>query len=289
MTIIPGKTSVTTNPAVVVHPREVESFVQIWVQSMIRFAEQVGSAGLLCESLAAPREEVALSPDDVWVTGAWSGSVRGEVACRVPPASAVPLAKLLMNEAPAEVTLSGEYKEGAVESLRQVAGMVASAVGLVRGDVQVRVEAASGAPSWPAGSVHWLRAGPAGVGEILIELRLSAALLAGLRSGQSHPSEAGSAEVPFLAAEGNSRFDALMDVEVETVLRFGERQLLLREILELAPGSLVELDRRVEDPVDLMLDGKVIARGEVVVMDGNYGLRVTEILGRQARQASGSS
>jgi flagellar motor switch protein FliN/FliY len=54
--------------------------------------------------------------------------------------------------------------------------------------------------------------------------------------------------------------------------------MLLRDILELGEGSVVELDRRVEEPVDLLLDGKLIARGEVVVVDGSYGLRIQEVL-----------
>jgi flagellar motor switch protein FliN len=48
-------------------------------------------------------------------------------------------------------------------------------------------------------------------------------------------------------------------------------------VLELTSGSVIELDRHVEEPVELLLDGKVIARGEAVVIDGNYGLRVTEV------------
>jgi flagellar motor switch protein FliN/FliY len=69
----------------------------------------------------------------------------------------------------------------------------------------------------------------------------------------------------------------VMDVELNVTLRFGQRQLTLREVLELTSGSVVELDRQVEEPVELLLDGKVIARGEAVVIDGNYGLRVTEV------------
>jgi flagellar motor switch protein FliN/FliY len=69
----------------------------------------------------------------------------------------------------------------------------------------------------------------------------------------------------------------VMDVELNVSLRFGQRQLPLREVLELASGSVIELDRQVDDPVELLLDGKVIARGEAVIVDGNYGLRVTEI------------
>lgn len=70
----------------------------------------------------------------------------------------------------------------------------------------------------------------------------------------------------------------VIDVPLAVTLRFGERQMRLREVLELNTGSLVELDRQVEEPVDLLLGERVIARGEVVIVDGNYGLRVTEIV-----------
>lgn len=69
----------------------------------------------------------------------------------------------------------------------------------------------------------------------------------------------------------------VMDVELAMSLRFGQRQMPLREVLELTSGSVIELDRQVDEPVELLLDGKVIARGEAVIVDGNYGLRVTEV------------
>ena len=69
----------------------------------------------------------------------------------------------------------------------------------------------------------------------------------------------------------------VMDVELSVSLRFGQRKLPLREVLELGSGSVIELDRMVDEPVELLLDGKVVARGEAVIVDGNYGLRVTEI------------
>lgn len=75
-----------------------------------------------------------------------------------------------------------------------------------------------------------------------------------------------------------ANLDLVLDVELNVTLRFGQRQLTLREILGLASGSVVELDRQVDEPVDLVLDGRVVARGEAVIIDGNYGLRVTHVL-----------
>ena len=70
----------------------------------------------------------------------------------------------------------------------------------------------------------------------------------------------------------------LENVEIEVRLRFGERRLALREIGELRSGSIVELDKRLNDPAELLLGDRVVARGEVVIVDGNYGLRVTEVV-----------
>ena len=93
-----------------------------------------------------------------------------------------------------------------------------------------------------------------------------------------------SASIEDLVQQGN--LDLLMDVELEVMLQFGCRQATLREVLELATGAVLELDREIEQPVDLLLNGRVIARGEVVVIEGNYGLRVTEVASAQQRLGS---
>ncbi len=74
---------------------------------------------------------------------------------------------------------------------------------------------------------------------------------------------------------GNS---ALLDIELEARLQFGAREMLLSELLELASGDVLELDRLVSDPVDLLVGDRIVARGEVVVVGGNFGLQVTEVL-----------
>jgi flagellar motor switch protein FliN/FliY len=76
---------------------------------------------------------------------------------------------------------------------------------------------------------------------------------------------------------GNRNLDLLLDIELGVTLRFGTRQMLLKEIIELCSGSVVELDRRVQEPVDLLIDGRLIAQGEVVIVEGNYGLRILQV------------
>ena len=71
--------------------------------------------------------------------------------------------------------------------------------------------------------------------------------------------------------------DLLLDIELQASLRFGSREMPLSEILEMVPGDVVPLDRPVDAPVDLVVGDRIVARGEVVLVDGNYGLRVTEV------------
>lgn len=80
---------------------------------------------------------------------------------------------------------------------------------------------------------------------------------------------------PDVTQPGNLHL--VMGVEVEVTLRFGQRKLPLRQLVELNAGSVVELDKRVHEPVELLLRDKVFARGEVVIVEGHYGLRVTEV------------
>ncbi len=79
-------------------------------------------------------------------------------------------------------------------------------------------------------------------------------------------------------AETNSNIGLLFNVQLEATIRFGGRQLLLRDILSLTPGSVIELDRQVGEPAELLVAGRLVAKGEVVVVEGNFGLRVTELV-----------
>ncbi len=79
---------------------------------------------------------------------------------------------------------------------------------------------------------------------------------------------------PVTAAE----LARLHDVPVELAVEIGRTQMTIREALALGPGSIVTLDRLAGEPVDLLVNGKPIARGEVVVIDEEFGLRVTEVL-----------
>jgi flagellar motor switch protein FliN len=70
----------------------------------------------------------------------------------------------------------------------------------------------------------------------------------------------------------------LLDIELDASIRFGTREMSLTELLDVGPGTVIPLDRQVSDPVDLVIGDRVVARGEVVLVQGKFGMRVTEVL-----------
>ncbi len=96
------------------------------------------------------------------------------------------------------------------------------------------------------------------------------------------------ASVPALRENAVSRtFDLLLEVALPVSVSFGKTNLQIREVLKLNTGSIVELDRLVTDPVEVIVNDCVIARGEVVVVDGNYGVRISQLASREDRLRSG--
>jgi flagellar motor switch protein FliN len=203
-----------------------------------------------------------------------------------------------------EVSLTGELdatqNEALEELMRQWAGLAASALKPDFGEVtlQVAIESPGHAAT---GAARLLRARD-GTRSIVAAMDLDDALLGALKQPKAEsspqpeskaesepsppsvsppPSDQASPRIEELLRQGN--LELLMDVELAVMLRFGSRQATLREVLDLATGAVLELDREIQEPVDLVLNGRVIARGEVVVVDGNYGLRVIEVASPQQR------
>jgi flagellar motor switch protein FliN/FliY len=88
--------------------------------------------------------------------------------------------------------------------------------------------------------------------------------------------EAGGGEIA-----GN--IDLLMDVNLRVSVQLGRATMSIREILELGPGFVIELDKLAGEPVDILVNDKPIARGEVVVVDENFGVRVVDIISPSKR------
>jgi flagellar motor switch protein FliN/FliY len=82
-----------------------------------------------------------------------------------------------------------------------------------------------------------------------------------------------------------AEMDLVFEVELPVTVSFGRTYMPLREVLKLTTGSIIELDRLITEPVDIIINNCVIARGEVVVIEGNYGVRVTDVVDRNDRLA----
>ncbi len=73
--------------------------------------------------------------------------------------------------------------------------------------------------------------------------------------------------------------DIVLDVKVKVTVQLGSCQLPMREVLELSPGSVLQLNQHASDPVGLYVNEKLVAYGEVVVVEDNFGIKITELVG----------
>ena len=107
----------------------------------------------------------------------------------------------------------------------------------------------------------------------------------------AEPAQAEPAPAEYSSEAGqlalNSRtIGLLLDVDLPVSISFGKTRLPMKEVLKLTTGSIVELDRDVNDPVEVLVNQRLIARGEVVVVEGNYGVKIQEIASRNERLRS---
>jgi flagellar motor switch protein FliN len=83
--------------------------------------------------------------------------------------------------------------------------------------------------------------------------------------------------------QGGTNLDLLLDVSLRVSVELGRTDLAIKDVLALGPGSVVELDKLAGEPVDILVNDRLIAKGEVVVVDENFGVRVTDIVSPQKR------
>ena len=84
--------------------------------------------------------------------------------------------------------------------------------------------------------------------------------------------------VPSDEAVSKDNIDRLMDIGLNLSVELGRKEMKIKEILNLGPGKIIELDKLAGEPVDLLVNGKLLAKGEVVVVDENFGVRITELV-----------
>jgi flagellar motor switch protein FliN len=91
------------------------------------------------------------------------------------------------------------------------------------------------------------------------------------------PKPTGNIEGAGSGAYGNWNIDLILDVELPINVLFGSSEMTLKDVLKLGAGSVIELDKSVNDPVTIVVNRKPVAKGEVVMVDGNYGVRILEV------------
>jgi flagellar motor switch protein FliN/FliY len=212
------------------------------------------------------------------------GKVSGQLFVQVNSQSAAILATRLMGDPVDEsVSFLPEHEDALSEIVSQTAGGMATSLRTRFGTAEISVERKPGTAS--ASSVTIMLKPAKGTDPVSIELFADQALFDSITaslsgSAQSSPSSlpnpAVASPVHDASAE-QQNLQLVMDVELDLTLRFGQRTLMLSEVADLTTGSVVELDRVVDEPVELLLGERVIARGEVVIVDGHYGLRITEL------------
>lgn len=123
--------------------------------------------------------------------------------------------------------------------------------------------------------------------QITLDGRTLPSLLAGIeRRAQTLEPGVSSSEISTLPATSTSpMLSRLMDLQLPVTVLLGRAVLAIRDVLKISSGSLIELDRQIDDYVEVMVHGTVVARGEIVSVRGNYGVRIKEIISRQDRIA----
>lgn len=105
------------------------------------------------------------------------------------------------------------------------------------------------------------------------------------RSASTQPGLSPAAAVASRAPM-DERIEVLLDIDLPLVVRFGHTQLPLRQLTKLGPGSVIDLGRSADDPVELLVSNRVVARGEVVIVSGSYGVRILDVVSQRERVSS---
>ena len=249
---------------------DLRGYVQTWADTLAAVLTELSGASASCEVLPDAPAERPSPQGSFWIRGMVGAKTPGPFAIAIPHPAVQELLK-------ANKTESGVEDADLAVALREIFSRVAAQLTTTLA-LNHAIQEVSGTnpPDIAASQSYWLRLNASPV--FLLELQLGADVVAGLQPGlpAPEPSPRPVAE-PVTAASSEDRLEVLRHVELAVSMRFGGRRMLLKDILDLCAGSIVELDQQVQEPVDLLLDGRLIARGEVVVVDGNYGLRITEV------------
>jgi len=266
-----------------------QDYLNAWTASVCDVLEKITGTAFTAIDLS-PEEMIpeagTLREEGVWLRFKVEKALKGEQSFGICKSDALRLAQILMGEPFNETQdFSSEYQDALAELFRQFAG-TAALVLKPRVGGEVNLELAGHDPgNWKPRVQRGVRLKSEGTAQFLLVILIDPDLGESLTSAPLGKAEQPPAApipstrvAPAAASQGNRNIDLLFDVELQVALRFGKSEMPLGSILELSAGAVVELDQKILDPVELLVGGKVVAQGEVVVMDGHYALRVTEVL-----------
>jgi flagellar motor switch protein FliN len=296
----------TKDAAIPIDPQSAQ-LQRIWIDCLFTVIGQVAGFPVTVETSTetelAPKPSAA-EQKPAGMEIAVAKALQGNMALLTSEEGALTLAQVLVSE-PVDISVpfDKDRRDAFEELLRQVLGQVATTLKKATGGEVELKPTGSAEPSWTAASRMGIRIKSEKFEAIQLVLLVNEELLKSLvpppettssaaPSSSAAPPAAPPAVPPAApkadtsaqeSATRSSNLELLLDVRLEATIRFGQKQMLLREILELHPGTAVALDRQVEEPVELLVGGRVVAQGDVVIVDGNYGLRITAILTPQKR------
>jgi flagellar motor switch protein FliN/FliY len=270
-------------------PGGTKAYLSAWIASACDVLEKITGTAFTAVDLTpqeVAQEAETLREKGVWLRFTVEKALKGEQSFGIGKSHALHLAQILMGEPfdPAQ-DFSSDYQDALAELFRQFAGAAALAL-KPRVGGEVGLQWAGYDPGNWEPQVEWgFRLRSEGEQQLLLVTLLDPDLgeslapapppKAALPPAASNQSPS---PPPAVASTGKRNINLLLDVELPVALRFGKREMPLGDILELAAGAVVELDQKILEPVELLVGGKVVAHGEVVVLDGHYALRVTEVL-----------
>ena len=264
---------------------EVESYVGTWKSAFGKVLTQLGAANVTAADADAAGLKLA-APEDadlLAVRFSGGGCLKGQLQWSCEKSVALRCAQLLMQEpinAAAEFTAT--HMDGYLEFMRQIAGEAATGWKEIRGAASELVHQSEIAGAFATQNMAGFSLESDKFKGLALRLDLDGDMLAAVSTAADESTERDSeaAGVAETCGPQNlpSNLDLILDVELDATIRFGEREMLLQDVYELMPGAVVQLNQLVNEPAELLVAGRVVARGEVVVVDGNFGLRVKEVL-----------